>query len=493
MVLGSLDREKASHHDLVIVASDGDQDSQQSGTRTRTRTGTSPSSSTLRVQVQVQDLNDNAPVFRRQRYFATLPADAAPGREVLRVDAEDADDGDNARVTYSLNRRQSSAGAAAHFNVDADTGALRLARPLPGEMLESGADRKVLEIVVVATDGGEVAQESSAFVTIRLTGGGDDASHKTKATPASSSPKATLNLVYPPGIDSVPEDTQVGAAVAQLRFNGDFGAFDLEIEGSKDFTLLRNSSGFYLAVASGLDYEEASTISVNVVAKDPLDPSASIWQTFDVAVGDVNEYPPVFERTHVDATLDESSEPGTFVTRVHADDRDGGSAAGAVRYSLLYSYGDAGSFADGFTVDEDTGEVRTQTRLECEDASSSDSALLSVVASDGGRPSLSATATVSVSVVDSNDNAPVFADGYYSAGLSEDARPGECFLKVEATDADCGPNAVVSYLIKDGDGAFSVGTDSGEVCLRGELDRETQDVYSFTILATDKGNDFFYY
>ena len=75
-----------------------------------------------------QDLNDNPPLFGKQRYFTSVPEDLPPGSSVLRVSADDADSGRNARVTYSINRRQSDRDGV--FRIDASTGLLVLDKRL---------------------------------------------------------------------------------------------------------------------------------------------------------------------------------------------------------------------------------------------------------------------------------------------------------------------------------------------------------------------------
>ena len=75
-----------------------------------------------------QDLNDNPPLFGKQRYFTSVPEDLPPGSSVLRVSADDADSGRNARVTYSINRRQSDRDGV--FRIDSSTGLLVLDKRL---------------------------------------------------------------------------------------------------------------------------------------------------------------------------------------------------------------------------------------------------------------------------------------------------------------------------------------------------------------------------
>lgn len=55
---------------------------------------------------------------------------------------------------------------------------------------------------------------------------------------------------------------------------------------------------------------------------------------------------------------------------------------------------------------------------------------LTIQAVDGGTPPLSNHATVNISVIDSNDNAPIFNQASYSARIREDAQAGDKILQV---------------------------------------------------------------
>ena len=83
--------------------------------------------------------------------------------------------------------------------------------------------------------------------------------------------------------------------------------------------------------------------------------------------------------------------------------------------------------AEWFAVDGETGLITTRSYLDCEAESNP---RVIVVAEDGGDPRQTATATLSVSVTDVNDNVPLFESAFYEARLPEDKRVGECFLKV---------------------------------------------------------------
>lgn len=64
--------------------------------------------------------------------------------------------------------------------------------------------------------------------------------------------------------------------------------------------------------------------------------------------------------------------------------------------------------------------------------------MLTLLALDHGAPALSSTQTLTINVVDVNDEAPVFKQRIYEASVKENQNPGEFITRVEAVDGDSG-------------------------------------------------------
>lgn len=90
---------------------------------------------------------------------------------------------------------------------------------------------------------------------------------------------------------------------------------------------------------------------------------------------------------------------------MQASDIDEGSD-GEVQYSAT------GPTSDIFTIDSHTGWLSSLVPLDRE---TQESYSLTVVATDSGSSPLSSTATVHISLIDYNDNPPVFSQDSYSA------------------------------------------------------------------------------
>ena len=100
----------------------------------------------------------------------------------------------------------------------------------------------------------------------------------------------------------------------------------------------------------------------------------------------------------------------------------------------------------------------------------------------------SVTVTLLISLSDVNDNAAQFAPSdQYTATLNENVAVGTSVVDVDATDADSGSNAELTYAIVTGNtaSAFYIDPILGVVYLQGGLDRETTPSYTLVVTATD--------
>ncbi|XP_018406929.1 PREDICTED: protein dachsous-like [Cyphomyrmex costatus] len=388
-IAGTLDREMRSRYHLVIEALDG---------------GTPPLRSHLHVNVTVQDVNDNPPVFNQTRYDASVPENATVGTPVLAVNATDADAGDNGRIEYSINRRQSD--REEMFRIDPETGMVYVNKALDFESKERH------ELVIVARDRGAQPLEASTFLSIRVTDVNDN------------QPDITVIFLSDDATPKISESAQLGEFVARISVSDpdsrtEYSNATVTLTGGEGhFGLTTRDNIIYLVVVERpLDREEQSVYELSVEATDAGTPPLCAERTFRLLVTDVNDNAPIFDRERYEAHLLEASEPGTSVIQVIASDLDEG-VNSAVRYSLAN--------ATWFAIDETTGLITTVTHVDCE---ANPAPILLVYATDSGRPPLSSSATVRVTVHDLNDNEPIFEKPLYNASVPEDLPVGRCFLK----------------------------------------------------------------
>ncbi|NXE42703.1 PCDGA protein, partial [Ptilorrhoa leucosticta] len=112
-------------------------------------------------------------------------------------------------------------------------------------------------------------------------------------------------------------------------------------------------------------------------------------------------------------------------------------------------------------------------------------------ASDGGDPARTGTARIRVTVLDANDNAPVFSQAEYTVRVPEDVPVGYVLVTVTATDADEGLNGHVKYSFKKkkkpSSQIFHLDSETGAITLQRSLDFEEGDAYLLDLEAYDGG------
>uniref|UniRef100_A0A8C6T616 Cadherin domain-containing protein n=1 Tax=Neogobius melanostomus TaxID=47308 RepID=A0A8C6T616_9GOBI len=112
---------------------------------------------------------------------------------------------------------------------------------------------------------------------------------------------------------------------------------------------------------------------------------------------------------------------------------------------------------------------------------------LTLTAYDGGSPQRSGTVVIHITVLDANDNAPVFSQTVYKASLPENAPLDTVVLKVSATDADAGVNGEVTYDLghNSKSDVFSIDSQTGEIRVNGQIDFEEKASYELRVEAND--------
>ncbi|PIO66575.1 cadherin domain protein [Teladorsagia circumcincta] len=212
--------------------------------------------------------------------------------------------------------------------------------------------------------------------------------------------------------------------------------------------------------------------------------STSCSQPVEVNVIDVNDEAPVFTKAEFTVSIKEN-EPASvneryFVTRVHAVDKDSG-AFGRVQYSLASDHGGV------FVIDRDTGAITVTRPLDREQTHEY---LLHVVAQDSDpvKPK-SSKAMVLVSVLDQNDNPPLFERNEYVLQVMESESVGYTLVTVRAEGGDAGEK--VSYRLAENgthNDYVSLDKEKGVLKLGKGLDYEKEKLLTLTIVATDSGS-----
>ncbi|XP_059401416.1 protocadherin beta-16-like isoform X8 [Carassius carassius] len=240
-----------------------------------------------------------------------------------------------------------------------------------------------------------------------------------------------------------------------------------------------------LIVAETIDREElcgsriSCILSYDLVLENPLEVHRIIMQ-----IQDINDNAPRFPNERIHFEISESAVKGKRFRLDEAHDTDIGH--NAVKGYLLeknenfdltvHDTADGGKYA----------ELVLEKELDREKQKEIDMILTST---DGGSPQRSGTAVIHITVLDANDNVPVFSDSVYRVTLAENTHPGTEIIRVSATDADEGPNGEVTYeFSRISDKAaklFSINKITGQILLINEIDYENEINYEMGIQAKD--------
>ncbi|XP_071879532.1 protocadherin gamma-A5-like [Anas platyrhynchos] len=295
---------------------------------------------------------------------------------------------------------------------------------------------------------------------------------------------------------SVPEELPKGSFVGDVAKDlalqpaalRDRGARVVSADKTQYFTLRANSG--HLVTAERLDREQlCEGVQRCVLRCEVIVEGEMKVYEIEVEIMDINDNAPSFSEIQIEETLSETTGLGTRMHLSKAHDPDVGvnslqsyELSGDEHFSLSVQVG-----ADG----EKRPELVLAKALDREEAAFHE---LVLRASDGGEPARTGTARIRVSVLDANDNAPVFSQAVYAVRVPEDVPVGTTLLTLTATDADEGINGDVKYSLKKitekASKMFHLDPETGSIRLVRTLDFEESDSYELGVQARDSGELF---
>ncbi|XP_026185837.1 protocadherin gamma-A11-like isoform X7 [Mastacembelus armatus] len=230
----------------------------------------------------------------------------------------------------------------------------------------------------------------------------------------------------------------------------------------------------------GLCAKKASCVlKQELVLENPLE-----LHRISIRVQDINDNSPQFKEDSLRIEIQESAHKGEQFLLGEAHDGDIGENA-VQGYSLQQN--------DHFRLNVNTkagGRKYCELVLDKElDREDKNEIVLLLTAFDGGSPQRSGTVVIHVTVLDANDNAPVFSQAVYKASLPENSPLDTLVITVSATDADEGVHSEITYefdhVSDDNNRVFTLDTKLGEVRVAGVIDYEKMQSYELQISAKD--------
>ncbi|XP_062333236.1 protocadherin beta-16 [Osmerus eperlanus] len=222
-------------------------------------------------------------------------------------------------------------------------------------------------------------------------------------------------------------------------------------------------------------------LHLQITLEDPIE-----FFSVTIEINDINDNAPTFKKDEMIFKISESAVVGAKFVLERAMDLDNG-VNGIQSYILIPK----DNFILKLLNQPDGGKKVEMVLQKSLDRESQEYLSLTLTAIDGGEPKLSGTMQIKITVLDANDNAPVFTQEIYKALTKENAPRGTVLSTVSATDADQGSNGRMSYSITntldDVSDMFEINEESGVVSLSGNIDYERARQYEIHVQASDDG------
>ncbi|XP_018592676.2 protocadherin alpha-3-like [Scleropages formosus] len=303
-----------------------------------------------------------------------------------------------------------------------------------------------------------------------------------------------LDLSHSQIVYSVSEEVNKGTVVGNITKDLNFNIQELE---SRMFQIVSGTSKkhFEVNVKNGLlfvneriDREELCldaakcVVTLEAIAHNPLN-----FYRVEVNIVDINDNAPSFPvKVHALNIIENALSGDRFPLPV-ANDADVGSNT-VKSYKL--------SPNEHFSLDVQSGaEQSVSAELVLQKALDREKQPvihLLLTAVDGGKPPRSGTLQITVNVLDSNDNNPVFSKPLYKVRVPENVSNGTKIVTLNATDLDEGINSdIVFSFLEHGNvktlESFSINPETGEISIKGNIDYEENPAFEIRVQAKDKG------
>ncbi|XP_049646057.1 protocadherin-7 isoform X4 [Suncus etruscus] len=457
-VLHRIDREEVNQLRFSVMARDR---------------GQPPKTDKATVVLNIKDENDNVPSIEIRKIgriplkdgVANVAEDVLVDTPIALVQVSDRDQGENGVVTCTVVGDvpfQLKPASDTEGDQNKKKYFLHTSAPLDYETTRE------FNVVIVAVDSGSPSLSSNNSLVVKV---GD-----TNDNPPVFG-QSVVEVYFP-------ENNIPGERVATVLATDADSGKNAEIAYSLDSSVLGiftiNPDTGDILVNTVLDREQTDRYEFKVNAKDKGVPVLQGSTRVIVQVADKNDNDPKFMQDVFTFYVKENLQPNSPVGMVTVMDADKGRNAEMSLYIEENSH--------MFSIENDTGTIYSTISFDREHQTTY---TFRVKAVDGGDPPRSATATVSLFVMDENDNAPTVnlpRNGSYIL-LPPSSNVRTVVATVLATDSDDGINADLNYSIVGGNPfkLFEIDATSGVVSLVGKLTQKHYGLHRLVVQVNDSG------
>ncbi|XP_075131413.1 protocadherin gamma-C5-like isoform X2 [Leptodactylus fuscus] len=424
------------------------------------------------LEIEILDINDNSPTFSaNDRIIEITELVTSPGTWFALEIAKDLDVGVNGVSQYTLNTNP-------YFSLSVKNhkdGTL-----IPQLILEKVLDREDKQehnLILTAIDGGEPARSGTCRITIVVLDINDNPPVFNQSVYKIS---IRENLPLRTVILTLNATDQDDGANGEIQFSFD----DHTYESAKRLFALNEKNG-EIYINGLVDYEESNFFELSIKAEDKGFPKLKGNCIVHVEVEDVNDNPPEITFSSVTNNIPENAPSGHIVGFINVKDEDSGKN-GEIKLDL------SPNVPFRIRSHQNRYALVTDGNLDREETPQY---TIELTAADLGSPPLYSKTSVTLSVSDINDNAPLFTQSTYNAFIKENTDPGTLLCTVSATDLDEGVNSDLVYSIVesqiDGSSVSSyvyIHSSDGNIYAQRSFDYEQIQVLHITIKVEDSGS-----
>ncbi|KAE8616289.1 hypothetical protein XENTR_v10008767 [Xenopus tropicalis] len=398
--------------------------------------------------VYITNINDETPYFIGTTSTYTIPEEQVPGTVVATVTAVDPDtDGFINTLLYSINT------PTEYFTINQLTGVIQIAMLIDRDAVPLRLHPNItLEIKVQDSPSG--GHSNTTLLTFIIEDLNDN-------------PPTCVQYAYS---IAVPETEPLNTLLINL--SQDCNDIDVQppnnlfnftgIAGLGSNQRFQLSSSGSIVLIGDLNFEDPNNLAVGneysltVAVQDIASPYYTKYIYVYVKTIPVNEYPPVFNSSSYVFNVSELSPPGSKIGQVYATDADYPYIG--ITYSIVAGGSTLGA-TNIFWIDSNTGNLQLVNYADYE---TTPQYVFTVQATDPG--SKTSTASVTVNILEANDDKPICLPNYYSLAVPVNQAVGTNIqnFKLTCTDRDSGPTSF-RYFINSGNinNHFTFSPDAG--------------------------------
>ncbi|XP_066525591.1 protocadherin alpha-C2-like [Hoplias malabaricus] len=423
------------------------------------------------IELEIIDINDNAPHFRRDTMHLDISESTPAGERFSLNNAIDPDLGVNSVKTYYLSESD-------HFSIEIQTG--RDGSKFADLILKKALDREeqaVHNLILTAVDGGVPARSGTASIIVRVLDTNDN-------SPQFEEDSYTINLT---------ENSPIGSLVVKLNAtDADEGSnsemtysYSLYTSEKSQDTFSLNPNTGEIRVKEMINYEDFRIYDMEIVAADKGANSLSGKCKVRVLITDMNDNHPEISIKSFTSPVKEDVAVGSVIAVVSVSDKDSGENGEIdlhISDQLPFSLKES---SDNYY------ELVVSEPLDRERVPEYD---ITFTVTDRGSPPLSDNETMTLELLDVNDNVPRFPQSSYVIRVKENNGPGDLLGSLTAHDPDLHENQYLVYFILEKEIVntsmsmlFSINPENGNLYALKTFDYEMEKEFLFHVEARDSG------